>query len=233
MKLILPLILSCLFLSACSIKPFNVQSHELDNEFIIAEILATGLVLGSVTSSRIKMDKTDRDKYNKLMENYLSTYPIYGDFSNDRLRKAITEQEYNYLISHYDNTESIPEDLYDNLRDNLSPARYLMFAHLTRNDLDRFTSNINHSINLNTRRTMSASVKVFNLLNKKIVLNTKISASKTNSSSGVQFGASSLLGIGLQIGISHSLTGSYPKPPETIDVLSTVFLGIRDQLPKK
>lgn len=226
-------LIPCLLVAACSIKPYRYSQIVQDEDFIIAEILATGLVLGGVTSSTFNLDEKTRQEHTEHLEKFLSTYPIYGNYKNERLQKAINKQQYQRLIAQYDKTQSIPADLYEPLSEGLGYARYVMFAHIIQDNVSRFKSFPNEGLTFNTKRTMAVSLKIFNLREKKITQHTRISASKTSEARSIQLGVRSSAGTAISIGLSHALKGTYPDAPTQSEVLDVIFLGIKDQLPKK
>lgn len=206
------------------------MQHE---DFIIAEILATGLVLGGVTSTRFELNKDTRNKYNKLLEAELARYPLYGNYTNERLQKSISPEQYRQLIVHYDKLETIPPELYEPLQSGLGLARYLMFAHITGDRTERFHNRVSGTLSYNTKRSVTISLKIHNLRERKLALHTHITASKTAQKEQILLGGRSSLGTAIQIGITHALDGGYPEAPSIEDVLPVVFLGVRDQLPNR
>lgn len=228
----LALVLSAVFLVSCApAKPYILKDYQRDPEFILIEMLATGLVLGGVTVTAFPVTKEERNSITAQLEDVLTNFSFYKFNTPVALAKRVTEEKYEALLTHFQKYKTIPNEEIQHLKTLYTPARYVLFVNIDSNVVTQDSVHNPDSIDFISTRTISATLNIISLETAKPALFTRISYSDSTSNSIQRLRTRG--GAGLLFGniMAQVTFGGYPDPPAIEKTLYKLFLAIADQVP--
>jgi len=227
-------LLTCLMLvlsfSGCTpTKPYLVSDIERDPQFVLIEMLATGLILGGVTSTALPLSIEERHAMTAALEEVLNKFSFYRFNTPTPLFRQLPPEQYEHLLDTFQNTRTIPVDELKNLESIYTPARYVLFVNIDANVVSQHKAFNPDSTDFQTIRTMVATLNIMSLQTLKPAILTQITFKdfNTNSVQRLRGGGGFLFG-----NIVAQVTfGGFPEPPPLERSLYKLFLAVADQVP--
>ncbi|WP_455375985.1 hypothetical protein [Kaarinaea lacus] len=219
------------WLIACApVKPYVLIDTQRDPEFILVEMLATGLVLGGVTVTAFPVTVEERNAITAQLEDVLTQFSFYRVLTPDTLAKKVSQEKYQKILNYFEEHRTIPADEIKNLKSIYTPARYILFVNIDSNTVSQRKVHNPDSIDFQSVRTIVATLNIISLDTELPALFTRISLSDVNSTSVQRLRGGG--GAGLFGGVIAQMTfGGFPDPPPLENTLYKVFLAVADQVP--
>ena len=219
--------------SGCALKDYRVRELESDKEFIIAEVLATGLIIGGVDSNIPSVLSEDKITYRNLLAIKMLQSPVFGNFAGLNLVVVLGQEKYSALMEHYHQYNKVPEDIGDELQTVLYPTRYILFVNIDKDKVKEQHFREDGRDVFRTTRQVRVSAAIHNLRTGAVALRTVIEADKYNENRHPKHTHEKQSFLGSVIGavVEDLIFGGYPDPPSITETLSVAFEGVTDQLP--
>lgn len=232
--IVLVCMVQLLVLSGCAaFKPYKIKKQVSDPEFTMLEILATGLVLGGITSSIKTLEDEQRAEMTALLENTLLQHSIYKVNTAIKLSDRLKAREYKKLLAGVRESSGLAVEDATSLKERLYPARYILFVNIIRDDVSKKSSRIPNAIKYTTTRETEVSLNIFSLKTQKPAVLANITVSNKKSTKVEQNRERDPLKSTVQSVLNQLVMGGYPEPPSIMENLHKVFLGVADQIPRK
>ena len=232
--IVLVIIVNSIALAGCAaFKPYTVKKQVSDPEFTMLEILATGLVLGGITSSVEPFDDQQREEMTALLETILLQHSIYKINTAVKLSDRLKKSQYQKILNEFRTSSSLAVDVATALKEKLYPARYILFINVIRDDVTKKTSRIPNAINYTTTRSTEVTLNIFSLKTQKPAVLANITATNKKTNKIEEHRNRDPLISTMRIVVNQLVMGGYPEPPGIKENLRKVFLGVADQIPRK
>lgn len=224
-------VLTVLILSSCApVKPYILKDEQRDPEFVLVEMLATGLVLGGVTVTAFPVTVEERNAITAQLEDVLTHFSFYRILTPPTLATRVSNDKYKALLSYFEKNKTLPVEEFENLKTIYTPARYILFVNIDDNMVSQRKIFNPDSIDFVTIRTLVATLNIMSMETGKPALFTRITYKDTNSNSVQRMGARG--GAGLFGSVIAEVTfGGFPEPPPLHQSLYKLFLAVADQVP--
>lgn len=217
-------------ISCAPVKPYVLTDLQRDPQFVLIEMLATGLVLGGVTVTAFPVTVEERNAITAQLEDVLTQFSFYKVLTPPTLAEKVSREKYEKILDHFEKHRTIPADVIKNLKTIYTPARYILFVNIDRNTVSQRKVYNPDSIEFQSVRTVVVTLNIISMETQKPALFTRIAINdvNTNSMQRMRSGA----GVGLFGGVIAQVTfGGFPEPPATERTLYKVFLAVADQVP--
>lgn len=231
MKKVFLVSLSLLLISCAPVKPYVLKDYQRDPQFILIEMLATGLSLGGVTVTAFPVSNEERNAITAQLEDVLTKFSFYQYVTPPTLAKQVSPEKYEDLMLQFKNNKTIAKQDIQYLKTVYKHARYVLFVNIDRNIVTEDKTYNPDSIDFHTTRTIGATLNIISLETARPALFTRISYSDTATHSTQRLRARG--GAGIMFGgiVAQVTFGGFPEPPPTQNTLYKLFLAIADQVP--
>jgi len=220
-----------LVLSSCApTKPYILDDIQRDPQFVLVEMLASGLALGGVTISAFPTTVEERDAMTSQLEDVLTHFSFYHVLTPPTLAKSISREKYEYLLAEFEKTKSLPVEEIKSLKSTYTSARYILFVNIDSNTVSQRKVYNPDSLDYLTVRTLVATLNIISLETEKPALFTHITYKDSNVSSVQRLGARGSGGVFGSV-FAQVTFGGFPEPPPLEQSLYKLFLAVADQVP--
>ena len=228
-KFFLGISLFVVLVSCAPVKPYVLDDIERDPQFVLVEMLATGLALGGVTVTAFPVTVEERDSLTAQLEDVLNQFSFYKVLTPPTLAKRVPREKYDQLLEYFKTNKTLPSEEIKKLQTLYTPARYILFVNIDKNVISRRKVYNPDSIDFLTVRTLVATLNILNLDTQKPALFTHITYKDASTNSVQRLGARS---VGTFGSIMAQVTfGGFPEPPPLQQSLYKLFLAVADQVP--
>jgi len=217
------------FVACAPVKPYVLTDLQRDPEFILIEMLATGLALGGVTVTAFPATVEERNAFTAQLDDVLKHFSFYRILTPQPLSQQVSNDRYQQILNYFEKHQTIPVDEIKNLRSVYTHARYILFVNIDHNSVSQRRVNNPDSIEFQSVRTIGVTMNIISLATEKSALFTRITLNDVNSSSVQKLRGG---GVGLFGSVIAQVTfGGFPEPPPLEHTLYKVFLAVADQVP--
>jgi len=219
------------FIAGCApIKPYVLSDYHRDPQFNRLEVLATGVVLGGITSSNVDLKDDERTALLAQLEDVLTKYSLYRINTPVKLTERIEPEQYKDLLEYFKQHSTLPESEFRKLEGLYAPARYLLFVTLDGDNVKQYTEDLPGEIAYVAARIMTARLYIFNMQTSAATLFTRIAIKDVNANKVQKLGGDN---VGFLIGniIAQATFGGFPEPPDRTHALYKLFYAVADQIP--
>ncbi len=224
-----------LILGGCATKVIGLRH---DPSFTYDSIAGSRIAIGGVASSAVRLSRGYIRKYNGILrEEFLKQRPGYPMAQAGLVESALGKKAYLEMLDDYSATGTLSAQWASAIKASVKDVRYVVFARLGESEItyDKSTTNVykksrnaegkeirhltGYNITLNTRREMSASLRIHDLDDGRYVWGGTVSKSPSNS----KFYTVRFSGI--------KLRRKYPKAPKVSEAVRKIFSGFAENLP--
>ena len=234
------LLLCAVFVVAggCSTK-VKVIGLRTDPSFTYDSLSAGGIVVGGVTFCRDELETAERllgigsefkfrvHSASLLRASILEKRPDIDVQPAMTITQAVGPESYTALLDDYELAGELEQARLAQLSEALTDLRYVIFARIEADVIDRDTTVQGDTTTYRITRTVTTFFQVYDLTARIPVWRGHVKASKYKENEYDQSG-------GFFSDLLESLFfGRYPSPPEFNEVLRKTFEGFAKQLPKR
>jgi hypothetical protein len=217
-------------ISCAPVKPYILSDLQRDPQFVLIEMLASGLVLGGVTVTAFPASVEERNAITAQLEDVLTQFSFYKVLTPPTLSKRVSQEKYEKILEFFEKHRTIPADELKNLKTIYTPARYILFVNIDSNTVSQRKNYHPDSIEFQSVRTIVATLNIMSMETEQPALYTRIAYSDVNSTSMQRMRGGA--GVSLFGGVMSQVTfGGFPEPPTTEHTLYRVFLAVADLIP--
>lgn len=228
----LTIVLTMMLLVSCApTKPYVLTDYHRDPEFILIEMLATGLVLGGVTVTAFPVTTEERNAITAQLEDVLTQFSFYQYNTPMTLAKRVSDEKYEEIMAHFEKYKTISVEQINYLKSVYTPARYILFVNIDKNIVSERRAHNPDSIEFQSVRTISATLNIISLQTTQPALFTRIHMSNVNTNSIPNLRVRGGSGIFFGSVIAQATFGDFPEPPSLQQTLYRLFLAVADQVP--
>ena len=228
-KLVLSFVVLLDLISCAPVKPYVLADVQRDPQFVLVEMLATGLALGGVTVTAFPVTVEERDAMTAQLEDVLTQFSFYKVLTPPTLATRVSRERYEKLLDYFKTNKTLPSEEIKSLKGLYTPARYILFVNIDENVISRRKVYNPDSVDYLTVRTLVATLNILSLDTEKPALFTQITYKDTSANSVQRLGAR---GVGSFGSIMAQVTfGGFPEPPPLQQSLYKLFLAVSDQVP--
>ena len=230
-KLLFVTLVVSLLASCAPMKPYVLTDYQRDPEFVLIEMLATGLVLGGVTVTAFPVTVEERNAITAQLEDVLTQFSFYKYNTPMTLARRVSEEKYEQIMAQFEKHQTISGEDINYLKSVYTPARYVLFVNIDNNQVLERTVHSPDSIEFQTVRTIDATLNIISLQTAKPALFTRIRMNDVNTNSIPKLTVRAGAGVFFGSIVAQATFGDYPEPPPTQQTLYRVFLAVADQVP--
>lgn len=223
---------SILLLASCApMKPYVLTDFQRDPEFVLIEMLATGLVLGGVTVTAFPVSIDERNAITAQLEDVLTQFSFYKYNTPITLAKRVSEEKYEEILAHFEKYNTISNEDIEYLKSIYTPARYVLFVNIDQNLVSERRVHNPDAIEFQSIRTLIATLNIISLQTASPALFTRIRFSDVNANSMPRLRARGGSGVFFGSIVAQATFGGFPEPPPLKQTLYKIFLAVADQVP--
>ena len=230
LKIVFGVLLTFTVTCCAPTKPYILSDVQRDPQFVLVEMLATGLVLGGVTVSAFPVTVEERDAITAQLEDVLTQFSFYKVLTPPVLSKRVSKEKYEYLLGEFEKTRTLPVEEIKNLKSIYTPARYILFVNIDSNTVSQRKAYNPDSIDFLTVRTLVATLNIISLDTEMPALFTHITYKDSNVNSVQRLSARGGSGFFGSV-FAQVAFGGFPEPPPLEQSLYKLFLAVADQVP--
>jgi hypothetical protein len=236
--------LSFFGLTACTPKMNGLFQ---DPSFTYASMTQNGFAIGGVAIPKDQKSNTDpatvaqESHYAELLrEGILNARPGVLIMPAGEVAQALGEK-YDPMMTYYAYRDVAADEYLKMIQSKTTHIRYVMFTSIPSNNTSQVMTDNGDNLTYTSYRTVTVSAKIYDLNTDQIVWSGSLSesAQNTNTYATTQIDnpqntteaiASSVIGGLEKDQIQKHAT--YPNPPDTLPLVSGIFNGIGENLPK-
>jgi hypothetical protein len=232
-----------LSLTACA--PPRMNGLFQDPSFTYTSIQQGGLAIGGVSTSGTKPASpaliAENSHYAELFrEGLINARPGISIMPAGDIAQTMGAN-YDKMMDYYAYRDVIAESDLNAIKAKTSHIRYVVFANIPTNTTSQSYNDGGDTLTYSTIRTITISVKAYDLTNNQIVWSGSLSSMGANNNSyqttaiknpkNTTEDIVSSLVAGLEKDRIQK-TGTYPRAPDSLPIVSQIFDGIGENLPK-
>ena len=213
----------------CGAKVIRLKT---DPSFTYVSLSAGGIVVGGVTFCRVceELETAERFRVHSaslLRASILEKRPDIDVQPAMTITRAVGPESYNALLDDYELAGELEQARLAQLSEALDDLRYVIFARIEADVIDRVTTFQGDTTTYEITRTVTTGFQVYDLAARIPVWSSTITASEKKENEYDQSG-------GFFSDLIESLFfNKYPSPPEFNELLRKTFERFAKQLPKR